>query len=179
MALGLTADQITQAIIGAGSAIIGAFVGGVFVLLGARAQWKRDRQATSHQAAQRILVALAPLEGLFATLGAGIAVTREDAASAVNTFSTATVSELPFIPNDRVTARVLAHQRLCYDVINVGLQTATPPEAFELVRRHADAVTLCLHAYIRGEPLPDYRALPTKPSGALDAEALLKWPSHE
>lgn len=61
MALGLTADQITQAIIGAGSAILGAIVGGAFVLFGARGQWKRDRQATARQAAQRIIASLAQL----------------------------------------------------------------------------------------------------------------------
>lgn len=60
--------DLGQAIIGFGSALIGAVVGGMFVLLGARGQWKRDRLARAHQAAQRILVALVPLEGVFVTL---------------------------------------------------------------------------------------------------------------
>lgn len=175
MAIGLTADQIDQAIIGFGSAVIGALVGGVFVLLGARGQWTRDRKATAHQAAQRILVSLVPLEGVFATLGGGADVNQADAASAFNNFSTATVSDLPFIPDDRLTARVLAHRELCFDIIQVGLQTVTPSQAVEVVRRHSDAVTRSLHAYIRGQKLPADQPLPRKPSGVIDPMALLSW----
>lgn len=64
----MTPDQVEQAIIGFGSAIIGAVVGGFFVVYAVRAQWKRDHTEGSRQAARRVLAALVPLEGVFATL---------------------------------------------------------------------------------------------------------------
>lgn len=106
---------------------------------------------------------------------AGDAVSQRDAAAAFNAFSTATLTELPFIPDERVTERVMAHQLLCFDIIQVGLTTVTVSEAVEVVRRHTDAVTKCLHAYIRGHKLPEYKPLPMKASGVIDPAALLSW----
>ncbi len=118
MPLAMTAEQIEQAVIGFGSAIIGAIVGGLFVLYAVRAQWKRDRREASRQAARRILAALVPLEGVFATLLAGQSIPTADAAAAFNTFSTATTTELPFIADDHVQTEPLPVAALALQAVS-------------------------------------------------------------
>ena len=81
----MTTDQREQAFIGFGSAIIGAVVGGLFVLYATRSQWKRDRGEVSRQAAARVLTPLANLEGVFATVLSGQGISLADAAAAFNT----------------------------------------------------------------------------------------------
>ena len=81
----MTTDQREQAFIGFGSAIIGAVVGGLFVLYATRSQWKRDRGEVSRQAAARVLTPLAHLEGVFATVLSGQGISLADAAAAFNT----------------------------------------------------------------------------------------------
>lgn len=177
MPLAMTADQIEQAAIGFGSAIIGAVVGGLFVLYGARSQWKRDRREASRQAARRILAALVQLEGVFATLLAGQRIPTAEAAATFNTFSAATTTELPFIADDQVCARVLAHVQLCGPLIRAASATPLPKGVLEAARRHADAVTEALEAHIREAALPSYTPLPTNASGAMDdVRALMSWP---
>jgi len=176
MPLAMTTDQIEQAVIGFGSAIIGAIVGGFFVLYAARAQWKRDKRDASHQAARRILAVLAPLEGVFATWLAGQSISAAEAATTFNTFSAATTTELPFIVDDQVCVRVLAHLELCGPLIQIAAAKLPPADVLRAVRRHADAVVEALEAHIRDKPLPSYVPLPLNPSGAPDVKALISWP---
>ncbi len=176
MPLAMTTDQIELAVIGFGSAIVGAIVGGFFVLYAARGQWKADRRETSRQAARRIIAALVPLEGVFATLLAGHSILTADAAATFNTFSAATTTELPFIADDQVCARVLAHVRLCGSLLHIAPTAPPPKPVLAAVRRHADAVTEALEAHIREKPLPSYTPLPLNPSGAPDVKALMAWP---
>jgi hypothetical protein len=173
-------DQIQQAIIGFGSAIIGAIVGGVFVFVAARGQWRADREEAAHQAsreaARRIVATLVQLEGVFASLLDGLSVPTADAAATFNTFSAATTTELPFITDDQVCQRVLAHVELCWPMIRVASATPTPPQVWAAARRHADSVTEALEAHIRGAQLPSYKSLPKNPSGGIDVRALMSWP---
>src|SRR5258708_34629524 len=89
------------AVIGFGSAILGAVGGGIFVLVAARGQWKNDRQEAVRQAsresARRLLAALVPLEGAFATLLVGQGVGVGDRNTIFNAFSAVTTADLRFI----------------------------------------------------------------------------------
>jgi hypothetical protein len=174
----LTPDQVEQAIIGLGGAIIGAVGGGLFVVYAVRAQWKRDRTEGSRQAARRVLAALVPLEGVFATLLADHRVGIADAATAFNTFSTAATTELPFITDDQARSRVSAHVELCHFLISVAATSPPPRPVLEAVRRHADAITEALDAHIRGTPLPRYTRIPTNSLGVPDVAALIAWPGQ-
>jgi len=177
----MSTDQIEQAVIGFGSAIIGAIVGGLFVLYAARGQWRRDKRETSRQAARRVLAALVPLEGVFATLLAGQSIPNAEAAATLNTFSAATTTELPFITDDQVCARVLAHVQLCWPLLLFQITASAPPpprDVYQAVRRHANAVVEALEAHIRERPLPRYVPLPQNASGAPDLSALVSWPSN-
>ena len=155
---------------------MGAVAGGLFVLRAATTQWKRDKRETSRQAARRLLASLASIEGVFATWVAGQQLDSEVAGSAFNGFSSATVTELPFIEDDEVCARVREHVLLSYLVFRTAPNRPLPKNLLEAVRRHADAVTEALEAYIRESPLPSYRPIPKTSSGAPDIAALLSWP---
>ncbi len=178
----MTTDQVLLAVIGFGSAALGAVVGGIFVLVAARGQWKNDRQEAirhaSRESARRLLAALVPLEGAFATLLGGQGVDAVELTTIFNAFSGVTTTELPFITEDQVAGRVLAHVQLCWPLIRMA-PTATPPRpVLEAVRRHADAVTEVLEAHIRGAPLPPYRPLPMDTTGRIDIQALIAWPGQ-
>jgi hypothetical protein len=105
----------------------------------------------------------------------GQSVPTTDAAATFNTFSAATTTELPFITNDQVCRRVLAHVELCWPLIRVASTTPTPTQVWAAARRHADAVTEAIEAHIRGAQLPPYKPLPKSPSGSIDARALVSW----
>ncbi len=177
----MTPEQIEQALIGFGSAIVGAVVGGLFVVAAARGQWRHDRREAARQAsresARRILATVVQLEGVFATLIAGEQVPTADAAATFNSFSATTTTDLPFITDDEVCRRVLAHVELCGPLIHfASTTTSVPREIWEAVRRHADAVTAALEAHIRDAVLPTYRPLPKETSGIIDLSGLRSWP---
>jgi len=178
----MTADQMLAGVIGFGSAILGAVVGGIFVLVAARGQWKNDRQGTVRQAsresARRLLAALVPLEGTFATLLGGQRVVAAELNTIFNAFSGVTTAELPFITDDQVARRVLAHVQPCWPLIRMAPTAPPPRPVLEAVRRHADAVTEALEAHIRGAPLLAYRPLPMDTTGRIDIHALIAWPGQ-
>lgn len=177
----MTSDQIEQAVIGFGSAVLGAIIGGAFVLRAARDQWAHDREANrtdaSRQSARRLIVELAQLEGAVATWVA-TGIERDKLATAFNAFSTAAVADLPFITDDNVSSRVNAHIELAHSVVRVASTMVVPKEMLEAVRRHADAVTESLEAHIRHQPLPDYKPLPRTEDGVLDASVVMAWPDR-
>jgi hypothetical protein len=173
----MTPDQIEQAIIGFGSAIIGAIVGGSFVLHAARTQERRDEKEASRQAAKRILTVLGLVEGVLATWKAGQVLPQGEAATAFNTFSTATVADLPFILDEQLCERVRAHIELCAPLIGLGSEgKRLPPKIIDATRRHTDAVIEALQAHIRGKNLPAYKPLPKSHAGTVDLEQLVTWP---
>lgn len=167
----LMSPDLEQAAIGFGGALIGAVVGGAFVVMASRGQWKHDRLETSRIAAGRLLGALFQVEAVFATLLQGGPVAADDAAQRFNSFSQSANAELPFVLDREVGSRVLAHVNLCWTVLRVAPNLTMPAELTAAVRRHADAVTDALQAHIQGARLPDYTPLPMD-----DLRAIIAWP---
>ena len=156
------ATGVTQAGIAAGSAVIGALIGGLMTSRGATKQWQRDllraRRDRSHQAAQRLLIAVARMEAAVVEWAAD-----HDAAAlgaSFNAFSLTTVAENPFLIDDNVANRVRAHVEFTAVFAAIARQGDIPAPMTEAVRRHADAVVSALEAHIADKPLPAYRELP-------------------
>jgi hypothetical protein len=179
----MTADQIVAAMIGFGAAVVGAVVGGMFALGAGRSQRRGDvrlaREEASRQAAKALIAALFELEGVVVTLMGGGAVAAAEAAATFNRFSGAAIAELPFIDDDQVRSRVNAHLGLGAQLLQAGTAVSLPRNVLDAVRRHADAVTETLEAYIKRAPLPSYQALMLTGEGGIDLDALLKWPGRQ
>lgn len=161
--------DVTQALIAGGSALLGSIIGGGCALWAGRQQWNRSLKARSHEAASRLLAAVASLSqgiALWETSGDGASLS-----AAINTFSAATVAELPLVRDDAVSLRVRTHVEFAATIGILALRVPTPSKPLiGSFKRHEDDVVSALEAHIRDQALPGYRRPPLG-----DIAGLIAW----
>jgi hypothetical protein len=80
----------------------------------------------------------------------------------VNTFSAATVAELPLVRDDEVSRRVRAHVEFAFTLGGLAQRARTPPTLLVApLKIHEDVLVSTLEADIKESPLPEYHPLPT------------------
>jgi hypothetical protein len=166
-----------QALIGFGGALIGALVGGSFVIWAGTIQWRRDRLAAkadrSQSAAQSLLRALASLEG--AVVQWTWDHQADSLASGFNAFSITTNAEAPMLTDEQVSTRLHNHVDFVFRFTGIASSARLKPDPLvPALRLHADAVTDALTAHVRGQPLPPYKAPPLE-----DVQGILDWGTAE
>ena len=133
--------QVEQAAIAAGSALLGAVVGGLFALLAGRQQRNHALTSRSHEAAARLLTTLAALSEAVASweMIGDVA----PLAPAVNTFTAATVAELPLLRDREVSRRVRNHVQFAFWV---GSMAQHQPQQAAVLTRSASSSDHCTMA---------------------------------
>jgi len=172
-------DAVSTNLVTGLSALLGALVGGAFILQGARWQWKRDRESElrreSRKAAVSLRGAVVTLEIAFATYEQHVATASQaivPLGDAFNAFTLTCSVNLSLLTDPEPEGRVESHLRLTFAIARGGVEIGPiPTSMLDLIRRHATAVSGALDAHIKGDKLPQYRALPP----LTDPSALAEW----
>ncbi len=148
-----------QAAIAAGSAFIGAIVGGSFALRAGRQQWRNSLKSRSHEAAARVLVALSALSRAFVSQ---IELLDVDAlAAAANVFVATATAELPFVRDEEVSKRLRAHIGVTLLlVISVQNVHKLLRDLANSLIKDESIVIHTLEAHVKDDPLPNSDPLP-------------------
>ena len=175
----MTTPLWLQALIGFGGAVIGALIGGSFVVWAGSLQWRRDRRDArierSQAAAKMILGRLMVLA--YAMTAWFESHDTPELSRAKDDFIITAIPEVPTLSDDRVGKMVAMHMDFAAHLVRVASSTALPGHAAENTvklamawRLHAATLAAALTAHIRGDPLAPYRV-----PDLTDDSALIAW----
>jgi hypothetical protein len=140
--------------------MVGAYVGGHFVLRGSREEWARQREHEKREKSLDAAMALNEELQRFEAALIGLQheqITQSELIDVFNAFARMASTRGLFVNDKQVTRRVVTHVKLGEHTCQLLLAHKREAQlAIRLTRRHTTAVFDALSAHVTGEPPAPY-----------------------